>query len=70
MADFTDKVVGVAIGLSVAITLLTTVIAPKIVEAQADPNLTAYAAIIGILLIVFVFGLVLYVWNEMKHHKK
>lgn len=67
MADFTDKVVGVAVGLSIAISLLVSTIAPTIIDAQADDNLSAYAAIIGIILLVFIFGLVMYVWKTMKH---
>lgn len=68
MADFTDKVVGVAVGLSIAVSLLISTIAPQIVEAQADENLSTYAAIIGIIMLVFIFGLVMYVWKTMKHN--
>lgn len=69
MADFTDKVVGVAVGLSIAISLLISTIAPQIVDAQADENLSAYATIIGIIMLVFIFGLVMYVYRTMKQAK-
>jgi high-affinity Fe2+/Pb2+ permease len=66
MADFVGKIIGISIGLSVAVTCLINVIAPAIVDAQGDDNLSTYAAIIGIILLVFVAGLVMYVWRELS----
>ena len=66
MADFTSRIVEMAIGLAIALGVLTGAIVPAVVKAKNDPNLTDYALIIGLILLIFVFGLVLYVWHEMK----
>jgi len=59
-----SKVIGVAISLSVALSVLASIIAPAVVDAQTDDNLSSYAVMIGIILLVFVAGLIMYVWNE------
>lgn len=65
--SLTNKIIGVAIGLSVSLSVLTSVLAPAIVDAQADSNLTAYVAVIGLILLIFIFGLIMYIWKEMGH---
>jgi len=64
--DMADKVIGLSIGLSVAITALISIIAPKIVEAQGDANLSAYAVALGLIILIFIFGLVMYAWRSFK----
>jgi len=63
--DLVGKVIGVAIGLSVALSCLVSVITPAIYQAQQDDNLTDYAALIGIIVLVFIAGLVLYAWRVL-----
>ena len=66
MPEFTNRVVEMAIGLAIALGVLTGAIVPSIVTAQNDSNLSTYASILGLIVLIFVFGLVLYVWHEMK----
>jgi len=66
MSDFSSRVVEMAIGLAIALGVLTGAIVPTIVQAQNDSNLSAYATILGLVILIFVFGLILYTWHEMK----
>jgi hypothetical protein len=66
MPDMGDKFVDMVLTLAIVLTILTGFLVKLITEAQDDPNLTAYAGLLGLILVIVIIGTVKYVWDTFK----
>jgi hypothetical protein len=67
MADkMGEKFVDMVLTLAIVLTILTGFLVKLIKDAQTDPNLTAYAGLIGLILVIVIIGTVKYVWDSFK----
>lgn len=67
MPDMSSKFIDMVLTLAIVLTVLTGFLVKLIADAQADPNLSAYAGLLGLILVIVVIGTIKYVWDTFKH---
>jgi hypothetical protein len=67
MPDMSSKFIDMVLTLAIVLTVLTGFLVKLISDAQADPNLSAYAGLLGLILVIVVIGTIKYVWDTFKH---
>lgn len=64
------KFVDMILTVAIILTVLTGFFVKLVYDAQQDPNLSAYAGLLGLLIVIIIIGTVKYVWDTFSHSGK
>jgi hypothetical protein len=66
MGDMGGKFIEFVIVCAIVLSVLTSYLAGLIKDAMTDPNLSAYAGILGVVTLLVIIGLIRYAWKTFK----
>jgi hypothetical protein len=61
-----DKFIDMVLTLAIVLTVLTGFLVGLIYRASQDENLTAYAGLIGLIVVIVIIGCVRYAWKTFS----
>jgi hypothetical protein len=64
--NLSSKFIDMCLTLAIVLTILTSFLVKLVSDAQADPNLSVYAGLLGLIILMVVIGTVKYVWDTFK----